>query len=132
MNYQTNGVLTEVLKCSKIDYQKLKNMLEKQVMNTGVNCIYMEREKGVLLFGDEFFAPEELNEKTKRFLGKIIKKAKLQYVEFGIAFTADKITVGSHGGTTCIITDDGSVAYQIPEKKYTWVDSKGQEHTLIT
>ena len=46
-------------------------------------------------------------------IGKLISVAGLPYLEFGAAFTASRMIVGSHGGTAFRIYPDGTVVDRI-------------------
>jgi hypothetical protein len=131
VNYYTIASATEYLKCTKKDSEKLIKLLESDEYGCGVSVYYSKEAHGILIFAEEHFIPEELNDKILGFIAVLLKRQKKQYLEFGIAYTADKVNVNGVGGSSCIITDEGKVIYRTPVSVYQWAN-KDKDIQVVT
>lgn len=89
----------------------------------GLSAEYCADYGGVFIFAEECGNVDELPEHALAMIGKLLKKANLPYIEFGVAFTCDKIRPGSHGGTRFRIDDEGRIVDPI----LTWPSKRNQD-----
>lgn len=122
----------EVVKCSKKDFDALKKQLcedndNEQRENSGFDVEFYEGENGYVrngalpkgngktgemyMFAEEYGDPGCLSEVFLKKLGKLIKKAGKEYLEFGTAYYCDKLRVGSCGGGAFRVYADGKLVH---------------------
>jgi hypothetical protein len=106
------------------DFEDLKEKLE----NTGLDAELWDikrkgkHEKGDLyLFGEEYFDESLFIEKgCLKTIGKILTKAKVPYLDFGISFYGNRFRPSSAGGGKFRIYADGHLAWaELKFPKYT-------------
>jgi hypothetical protein len=107
------------------DFEGLKEILE----DTGLDAElwYVVKGKGkngkgqLYIFGEEYFNEETFIENgCPEAIGKILKKAKMPYLEFGIAFYGNRARPSSSGGGKFRIYADGHLAWaELKFPKYT-------------
>ena len=113
-NYFIHISAQDTLTATPEEYAALKASLEGALDNSGgYEVHYLDGRVFVVGYFHEgdTYPPEFL-----RLLGKLIEKNGLPYLEFGEAFTCDRLRVGSNGGGYFRIRTDGSSW----EPKITW------------
>lgn len=131
MNYYTQGINDEPLPGDAKLQKKLAKLCASRLEETGIEVGYINEKgkKGIIIFGEQFFVPENLPEAFLEEVAKILRKNKTPYLTFSIAYTADRLIPGAIGGNTCMITDDGQVVYQDEGKSYSYQRKDGTSMT---
>lgn len=83
--------------------------------NPGSNLVY--------ICGSDYCETEEFPDAFWKAFGALLEKEGIEYMEFGVAYTCDKLIPGSHGGTSFRITKDGNVVHPI----ISWPDETSQK-----
>jgi len=111
-NYSQCAALTD-LKCSEIEFDELFNLLYLDEDNEphGFALEYDDRGKSAYMYAEEYMNTENLPSKFLEQLGNIIDNNKLEYLEFGYAYTCDKMRMGEFGGGYFRIASNGEIIF---------------------
>lgn len=135
MNHYTQITAEGAIKgVSKKDFDTLVSMLDGTGIEAElwepVNDKAGEVVKGNLyLYSEEFFDEETFIESGAiEFIGALLKKRKVEYLELGMSFSGSKAAAGSAGGTAVRIYDNGDLVWSErvwpsdkPKKQKVWV-----------
>ena len=112
MNYNTCMSADRLLPCSPAEFNEIKTLLDAQNSvgdePTGLECEYDETE-GIYFYGGESAVVENLSKPVLKLIGKLLKQAKIKYLELGLAFTSDRMVPQSQGGTYARILQTGEL-----------------------
>lgn len=117
MNYYTMMSSDRSLPCTKQEFEEIKALLDANNESDepcGIDCEYDGGE--VYVFGEECAQPGLLPDGVTTILAKLLKRAGVPYLEFGLAFYGDRPAADSCGGTRCRLIATG----QIVDPKMTW------------
>jgi hypothetical protein len=131
MNYYTQGINDEPLPGDAKLQKKLAKLCAPRLPETGVEVGYYRDggKEGIIIFGEQFFVPENLPEAFLDEVAKVLRRKKMPYLTFSIAYTADRLVPGAIGGNRCIITDDGQVVYRNEENSFSYQRKDGTSMT---
>jgi len=145
MNYHIDFTAEEAVPCSIQKFEEVNNLFNELKEDFPI-LLYMSLENGELYICGEngtldvLLSDENLNkngqEKGKEFLtklGEVIAEADLRYLDFGVAFSCDKLAPGSHGGTAFRLYLDGSIKYRSEfweEESIEALTSKGPQKAI--
>jgi hypothetical protein len=115
-NNYTLCTANEVIPCSTQDYLELHELLSAHEDNDtypGFDLEYDEDAHTLYMFTEDgnSSVPDDLSSKFLDKFGEILTKAELQFLEFGLAYTCDKMRVGTHGGTSFRICSTGTLEW---------------------
>jgi len=113
MNYYTTMSSDKSIPCTPEEKGELVAILGKLNESedlTGIDCEYSHGE--IYFFGEENAMVNNLSDEFIIAVGKILKKAKLPYVEFQLGFNADREAPDSQGGAYVRITSAGCMENQ--------------------
>lgn len=109
-NHYSIVTAEDMIPCSKEDGELLEQILATDGPDFhGFSAEYYPDAKGVFIFAEECGCVEDLPESAFEHIAKLLKKSELPYIQFGMAFTCDKVRPNSHGGTNFRINDKGQI-----------------------
>jgi len=111
-NYSQVAAVTTLV-CTEEEATIIKELLAKsEEEGDTYHGFTTEFSRGELyLFAEESGTPEELPEEALEFIGKLITKNNLPYLEFGYAFTCSKMRPGEFGGGQFRIYPSGVIVW---------------------
>lgn len=110
MNYYSIATPERFVPATQADFEELTKLLEEDC-DHGFSVVFDEKD-GVYLLAEESGNPDDLPDAVISKMGKLLKAAKIEHLNFGIAYTADRNVPGSHGGGYFRITDEGVLEWQ--------------------
>jgi hypothetical protein len=118
-NYYTLVTAFRKIPCTKKEAKKVQKLIEEledQLIEhdeyLGLAFEYYEKEGGYLVssVNADSSRPENLfDTEVAKEIGKLLKKADMEYLEVGVAYTCDKLRESSHGGGMFRIYKNGRV-----------------------
>lgn len=110
-NYASPATAEIAVPMSEDEFNGLGEMLARAGEEDRFHGLSSEWDGGGgYFYAEEGLSIEELPEDFLKTLGGYLTRASLPYLEFGVAYTCDKMRPGSHGGTFLRIMPDGSIA----------------------
>ncbi len=132
----TQIAATTAFPCSDSDYRKInKAMIGKareDGFDHGVRCEFHTPPRAKIgqlyIYADECGDPDQLTDECLSAIASALKKAKLPFLEFGVAYYDDKCRPESCGGYRFRIMADGTIVNQ----NTSWSAGRAKRNPTIT
>lgn len=108
MNYHTECTAEECIPCSKKRYEAVASLLEDSA--SGMYCEWVNEK--LFLYADDGFCASDLSQEVLSLVGHLLELQDKEYLEFGVAYYADRTALASTEGERFRIYKDGSIIYQ--------------------
>lgn len=128
MNYLTTITAERQIPCTKDEFDAIVELLKNSKDKHGFSAEY--DSKGIYLFAEETGNQSDLPQKAIDALVVLLKRAGLEYLEFGAGMFASRRAPGSSGGYYFRIYRDGAFIYQ--DIKWPLYDTVGDDEFRCT
>jgi hypothetical protein len=113
MNYNTIVTPQQPLPCTPDEAVQIQRLLTQAEENEPHGFRFLVESENGYLEAEETGNWDSLPDDVLDLVAGLIKRASLEFLEFGVAFTAGRMVPGSHGGTAFRIYADGSIVNRV-------------------